>query len=668
MADVSNNIDYMKAVILVGSHDFGRCPVASRTNRVLWPVFGKPALQVLLEQLARQGIIRIVISCENHSDIIQKSIQLPKELNVSFREETLPRGPAGCIRNAAEPEDELLLVLSASMLYLPPIEELLDKHRRTQADMTVFLDSQENNNKQFQPEDSQIYLCERTVLSCIPETGFFDIKEGFIPAAVKEGLRICAAHLRSGSGHYRNWAEYATQLKKQCFSQTQREIFLSDFSCWSDRPDVLIGSNVRISEKAEIFGPVVIGDDSIIMDDVMIFGPCVIGRDACLGPESIIEESVLWDRVTTGRRSRIRYCLVDYNMAVSDGCERSNQLVPFSGSKIQKTFNAWKRKKTQKTVQIKSCGSNEADAESLTLGMFFQSKTEKLIGLLFALLMLGILIISYWEPTIKSLAKVWLGSDEYSSGLLVPIVAVYILWLRRKTFGHIIIIPSLWAFLLLLTAQGIRFFGLYYRFESAERLSFVLSIGAVVILLLGGQFFKKLLPIFLFLFLMLPLPNRVETYITAPLQVWATVSSVFCLETLGFSVIREGNIININGTLVAVAEACNGLRMLTAFVVVTALVALTIKRKWTEKVLIVMSCIPIALICNTLRLTVTAIAFTKLDTERWEKIFHDFGGFAMMPVALAITIFELWVLSNVLINPKNKQEQVVYRKDNNYSK
>ena len=650
----------MKAVILVGSCDFGRCPVASRLNRALWPVFGKPALQVLLEQLAHQGIMRIVISCENHSDIIQNSIELPKGLRVSFREETLPRGPAGCIRNAAEPEDELLLIFSANMLSLPPIRELLDKHRRARADMTVFLNPQDNNN--FQPEDSQIYLCEPTILSCIPETGFFDLKEGFIPAAVKKGLRICTAHLLSEAGHYRNWAEYSTQLKKRCFSQTQDEIFLSGFSCWSDRPDVLIGSNVRISEKAEIFGPVVIGDDSIIMDDVMIFGPTVIGRNTCLGPESIVEESVLWDHVTTGRRSRIRYSLVDDDMVVPDGCERSNQLVPFSGSKIQRTVNAWRRYKTKKRIQVKVSCFNEAKEVPLTFANYFQNKTEKLIGLLFGLLMLGILIISYWEPTIKSLAKIWLESDEYSSGLLVPFVAVYILWLRRKTLGYSLIIPSLWAFLLLLIAQGIRFFGLYYRFESAERLSFVLSIGAVVIFLLGGQFFKKLLPIFLFLFLMLPLPNRVETYITAPLQVWATVSSVFCLETLGFSVIREGNIININGTLVAVAEACNGLRMLTAFVVVTALVSLTIKRKWIVKSLILVSCIPIGLICNTLRLTVTAIAFTKLDTERWEKVFHDFGGFAMMPVALAITIFELWLLSNVLIKPKNKQEQVIYSK------
>ena len=106
-----------------------------------------------------------------------------------------------------------------------------------------------------------------------------------------------------------------------------------------------------------------------------------------------------------------------------------------------------------------------------------------------------------------------------------------------------------------------------------------------------------------------------------------------------------------------------GLRMLTAFIVVSGLVALVIDRRWPEKLVILLSSIPIALACNTLRLTITAIAFTKLDTERWEKTFHDFGGFAMMPVALLIIVFELWLLSSLLIEPKKKHRQVVYRKE-----
>ena len=149
---------------------------------------------------------------------------------------------------------------------------------------------------------------------------------------------------------------------------------------------------------------------------------------------------------------------------------------------------------------------------------------------------------------------------------------------------------------------------------------------------------------------------------TLPLQNWATSSAVFCLETLGYEVSRDGNIINLNGTVVAVAEACNGLRMLTSFFVISGLVVLLVQRRWWEKLIILASSVPIGLLCNTLRLAITAVAFTKIDSEKWGRAFHDFGGLAMMPLALGMVVFELWLLSNVVIEPKVIEEKVISRK------
>lgn len=654
-----HNPNMLKAVILVGDLDFGRCSLASRLNRALWPVFGKPALQVLLEQLDEQNIKRIVVSCQSQSQEIQKAVCCPPELDIVFQEKTLPRGPAGCIRDAAEPEDESLLVLPGNMLLLPPIQELLQKHHQTRADMTIFLNP--CNGRDRTQVDSQIYICRQTILKCIPETGYFDLKEGFIPAAIQADLSINAADLSVDTGHYRGWGDYIAKLKNILAHSPDRDRLLKDFSPIADRPGLWVGSGVHLSNTAKFFGPVVIGDHSTITDGAMVFGPAVIGNKVKIAPNSLIEESVLWDQIVIGPGSRVRNDLLDYKTSVPQNAEISGRLVPSPQSKLQKAINAYRQASISKIIE-KSFRSVQDSTQIQTLTQIFQKHQQKCVGIFLAFLLLGALIVSYWKPTLRSLVGIWLESDEYSSGLLVPMIAVYVLWLRRKSLGRIVVQPSLMGLGLLFAAQGIRFFGLYFMFASAERLSLVLSVGAVVWFLFGGQFFKKITPIFLFLFLMLPLPNRVENALTIPLQAWATVSSVFCLETLGFSVVREGNIININGTLVAVAEACNGLRMLTAFVVVSGLVALVINRSRPVKVLILLSSIPIALACNTLRLTITAIAFTKLDTERWEKVFHDFGGFAMMPVAILLIVLELWLLSRLLITPKNKQKQVIYRK------
>jgi exosortase len=124
---------------------------------------------------------------------------------------------------------------------------------------------------------------------------------------------------------------------------------------------------------------------------------------------------------------------------------------------------------------------------------------------------------------------------------------------------------------------------------------------------------------------------------------------------IGYEVVQEGNIIHIGQATAAVAEACNGLRMITAFFVISSLVILLVKREWWEKLLVLASSLPIALLCNTVRLTITAIAFTMLSGEYWEKIFHDFGGYAMMPLALGMIVLELWLLTKITTAPTEKQ-------------
>ncbi len=272
-------------------------------------------------------------------------------------------------------------------------------------------------------------------------------------------------------------------------------------------------------------------------------------------------------------------------------------------------------------------------------------------------------LAGYWEPTIRDLWRIWMRSDEFSSGLLVPFLAGYVLWSQRSGLGKVKIQPCMWGIGAFVLAQAVRFLGLWLWLGSAERLSLILTFIAIVLLLFGWRLVWRIGPVLLYLFFMLPLPNRVQGWITLPLQRWATTSAVFGLEMLGYDVVREGNVINLNGTMVAVAEACNGLRMLTAFFVISGLVALLVNRKWWEKLIILVSSIPIAFMCNTLRLTMTAIAFTRLNTEQWEKAFHDFGGLAMMPLALGLIVLELWLLSNLVIRPADEvRTEVVGRR------
>jgi exosortase len=275
----------------------------------------------------------------------------------------------------------------------------------------------------------------------------------------------------------------------------------------------------------------------------------------------------------------------------------------------------------------------------------------------------ALLIAFVWSyrSGLADLWQLWQKSDEYSSGLLVPFLAVYILWARRSDIARCPVKPSAWGLLAFAVAQAIRFLGLLLMYSSAERLSIVLTIAALILLLFGWQLLRKVSPILLFLCLMLPWPNLMQYHVGQNLQRYATSSAVFCLEVVGYDIVREGNVIHIGDASVAVAEACNGLRMITAFFVISGLVALLVNRAWWEKLIILLSSLPIALLCNTVRLAITAIFFTVLEGEHWEQTFHDFGGYAMMPLALAAIVAELWLLTKLTVLPVQDEAIIITR-------
>lgn len=271
-------------------------------------------------------------------------------------------------------------------------------------------------------------------------------------------------------------------------------------------------------------------------------------------------------------------------------------------------------------------------------------------GLGVAVLVLVALIWDYW-PAVVSLFKDWQRDQNYSVGQLVPLAAIWLLWHERKALAKCRISPCWPGLALILLAQAARAYGVLFSYESAERYSLVLTIIGLVLFIAGRHVFWRVRWILLFLFLMVPLPGRIHNLISGPLQTHATTGAVFLLEVFGVNVVREGNVIVLNSSVqLAVAEACSGLRMLTAFVVVASVLAYLVDRPTWQKATVVISSVPVAIICNLARLVITAVLYLLVSGEIAERFFHDFAGLTMMPLAVFILVGEL-LLFNKLVVP-----------------
>jgi len=595
----------VKAIILVGNLDFGRCTLASRLPTALWPVLGKSVLERLLDHLADQGIKKAVICGGNASSLLDKRNLSDDRITLSFVDEELPMGTAGCVREAVgDVNQELLIVFPASIACPPEIDLLIKEHRDGQSDLTVMLNPYCQNNTNMD-EASGIYICNPEILEHIPDVGYFDIKEGLIPKMLHANRTIHAARLQHHAGNFKNRKEYLYAVSRCLENVPKLNADLKSFN--SDTENVWLAENAEVDPEARIEGPVVILDRASVSAGAVVLGPAVLEKNAAIDRDSVVINSVLWDDAKVGSNCNVQGCVVDYHTVVRDSAD-----------------------------------------------------IKKKIALLASGFVFIAFLWSYW-PGIVELWKLWRLSDEYSSGLLVPFLAVYILWSRRADFARCFVKPSVWGLFAFAGAQAVRFLGLFLNYSSAERLSVVLSIAALILFLFGWKLFRKISPILLFLCLMLPLPNVVQYYVGLNLQRWATSSAVFCLEVIGYAVTQDGHTIDMGNVSVAVLEACNGLRMITAFFVISGLVVLLVERAWWEKLLILVSSLPIALLCNTVRLAITAMFFTILEGEYWEQIFHDFGGYAMMPLALAAVVGELWLLAKLTVFPTEEKAIIITR-------
>lgn len=261
-------------------------------------------------------------------------------------------------------------------------------------------------------------------------------------------------------------------------------------------------------------------------------------------------------------------------------------------------------------------------------------------------------VIVAYENMIRFTATFW-AKDMYSHGYIIPFFAAYLFWIRKRPLRDAAPLDRWIGVGVVAASLGVRVFAAYFDYNNFERVSFIGALLGVCLIAGGRSMFKwAWLPI-AFLAFMYPLPSMIENTLLMKLQTYASIFSTWTLQVLGVSAARQGNTINVDTLEEAleVAEACSGLRMLTIFGAMSVALVMIIDRPWWDKLIILLSAIPIALASNVIRIVATALLYIAFgqDTPWLNKIIHDWAGFAMMPIGLGLLWIELSILSRLTI-------------------
>jgi exosortase len=256
-----------------------------------------------------------------------------------------------------------------------------------------------------------------------------------------------------------------------------------------------------------------------------------------------------------------------------------------------------------------------------------------LIGLLTPLLM-----YSYW-PGLLNARTSW-DNPQYQHGWIVPLFTVLLLFWWRQPVGAVTTSARLAGIGLMTASFALRLFCASYRIVTIDMYTFVPVLIGLFLLAGGWSMFRWSWAPLAALIFMYPLPDEATRYLHGPLQTLATILSTNALQTLGFDAYRDGNrIILGDGQVLGVVDACSGLKMLTIFVWLAAMLIMVGGLEWWENVMIAASAIPIALVVNAVRITTVGVMY-EYNSELAEG-FHDSLPAALLMMVLAVGFLAL---------------------------
>jgi exosortase len=249
----------------------------------------------------------------------------------------------------------------------------------------------------------------------------------------------------------------------------------------------------------------------------------------------------------------------------------------------------------------------------------------------------GLLMMVCYAPVLRAMVAQWGSDPDMGHGFFVPVIAAYIVWQKRNELAAIKPQPNWWGLAVVIVGAVQLMVGVLGVELFLSRTSFVIVLIGAVWLLGGDLILEKLAFPLLLLFFMVPIDAVIYNQITFPLQLLASRLADGALTLIAVPVLREGNILELPNQRLSVVEACSGIRSLLSLTFLSLVYGYFFERKTWIRVVLFLSTVPIAIVANSSRVTITGV-LTQVKPDAAEGFFHEAEGWVIFMVALGILI------------------------------
>ncbi len=258
-------------------------------------------------------------------------------------------------------------------------------------------------------------------------------------------------------------------------------------------------------------------------------------------------------------------------------------------------------------------------------------------------------LLSLW-PFWSGLTQMWnwwIDSPEYSHGILIPPVAAFLVWQQKDRLERMPFTGS-WAGLAVLLCGGaILVMGQLGTVYTLVQYAFVITLYGLILSFLGWRAFRMIAVPLAFLLFMVPFPQFVLANLSTKLQLLSSQIGVAVIRVFGVSVFSEGNVIDLGGYKLQVADACSGLRYLFPLMTLGFLMAYFYKGAMWKRIVVFLSSLPITVLMNSFRIGVIGVTVEHWGIGMAEGFLHEFQGWMVFMISAVLLLGEMAALNAV---------------------
>ena len=300
------DLDRIGGIVLIGTHSWTNSAFDALTPRVLLPIAHRPLISYALSWLHEAGIRDAAVCGNRETSTLRHRLlrHVPSDMRVAYHEDPMPRGAAGCMRDAAFASDaETFVVADGTAIPDVDLRDLLATHRSSGAVVTVVVNGEPRRHGNPGLEvPTGIYVFERRAMDLVPARGFCDLKEKLIPQLYRAGHHVVTYRTPSAIPRVLSAATYLA------VNEWMVERLIAD----GEEPDgytlsgmSLLHSTACIAGDAVLLGPVLVGPGVRIRTGAVVVGPTSIGRDATIERGVLVSRSAVWRRSLIGERAAV---------------------------------------------------------------------------------------------------------------------------------------------------------------------------------------------------------------------------------------------------------------------------------------------------------------------------------------------------------------------------